>query len=123
MKLRIRGNSIRLRLLRNEVATLAETGTVSEKISFENSVSLSYTISATQQNEISAKFSGSEILVLIPKNMVRDWADSDRVSIEKDQRIDDDNELKILIEKDFVCLERKDDPDNEAAFPHPKMNC
>ena len=32
-------------------------------------------------------------------------------------------ELKITVEKDFVCVERPLDEDNKDAFPHPKMNC
>ncbi len=125
MKLRIRGNSIRLRLLQTEVTALAETGTISEKISFGNAAALSYTISSSPEiAEVMARFSGGEILLLLPEDVIRNWANSSQVSIEKDQSIDEDgNTLKILIEKDFVCLERADDPDNLDAFPHPKANC
>lgn len=128
MKLRIRGNSLRLRLLQTEVATLAETGTISEKISFSDSGALSYTISSSPEvdeaAEVTARFSGDEILLLLPENVISNWANSSQVSIESDQNIGEDgNTLKILIEKDFVCLERTDDPDNKDAFPHPKMNC
>jgi hypothetical protein len=125
MKLRIRGNSLRLRLLQTEVAALAETGVVSEKISFGNSAALSYTVSSsTEAAEVSAQFTGNEILIVLPEKTVKDWANSGQVSIEKEQSAGKDgNTLKILIEKDFVCLERADDPDNMDAFPHPKANC
>jgi hypothetical protein len=125
MKLRIRGNSLRLRLLQTEVATLAETGTVSEKISFGAGADLIYTVSTSaQESEVSARFAGNEIVIFIPESVVKNWAESAQASIEKDQGLDrDSNTLKILIEKDFVCLERTDDPDNKDAFPHPKANC
>jgi hypothetical protein len=124
MKLRIRGNSIRLRLLQTEVAALAEKGNITEKISF-GSTPLFYSISAAVDAEkVSAHFRNNQITIYIPSNTVRAWANSDQVSIEGDQNIDQEGDaLKILIEKDFVCLDRKDDPDNADAFPHPAANC
>ncbi len=122
MKLRIRGNSLRLRLLRGEVAAIAENGAISEKIRFGNSSEFIYTLAASDEaKEISARFEGNEIKILLPKNLSIDWAKSEEVSLASEQKINGDGDtLKILIEKDFVCLERKDDPDNADAFPHPR---
>ncbi|MDQ3751004.1 MAG: hypothetical protein M3367_18600 [Acidobacteriota bacterium] len=54
----------------------------------------------------------------------------DEVSLRSEQSIENrkqnstsENVLKILIEKDFVCLDRKNDPDNADAFPHPTRKC
>jgi hypothetical protein len=120
MKLRIRGNSIRLRLLQTEVTTLVETGTVSEAISFGASALTYSVISSTLTNEVNAQFTDGEITIVVPETIIKTWADSVQVSIEKDQRIDADGALlQILIEKDFVCIGREDDPDNANAFPNP----
>ena len=123
MKLRIRGNSIRLRLLRGEVAKLSQYGEVSEKVGFGNSSEFIYTLAASDEaKEISARFEENEIKILLPKAMAMSWAESDEVSLAAGQKIDGEGTLKILIEKDFVCLERKDDPDNADAFSHPLSN-
>ena len=119
MKMRIRGNSIRLRLLRSEVAALVDAGKVSEQINFGNAP-LTYTVvSSTEAENISAKFAGSEITVFLPRNLVKDWADSADLSLEAEQKLDGNKRLKILVEKDLVCVTRKDDPDNRDAFPDP----
>lgn len=125
MKLRIRGNSIRLRLLRGEVAKLVGDGEVSEKVGFGNSPEFIYTLAVSDEvKEISARFEGNEIKILLPKAAAMNWAESDEVSLAAVQKTGDGEDvLKILVEKDFVCLERKDDPDNADAFPHPKVNC
>lgn len=123
MKLRIRGNSIRLRLLRGEVAQLAATGKVSETIDF-GAAQLVYTLAATgSSNKISANLAENEITIFVPDAQARDWAESNEVSLAAEQRITQTATLQILIEKDFVCLDRPDDADNPDAFPHPSKKC
>jgi hypothetical protein len=122
MKLRIRGNSIRLRLLQTEVAALAKNGFISEKINFGNTVFI-YSLRVSQETtEISAEFNENEISIFLPEDAAKDWTENDTVGLSAEQKTDADS-LKILIEKDFVCLDRKDDPDNADAFPHPSTNC
>ncbi len=133
MKLRIRGNSLRLRLLRGEVERFGATGRVMETIQFGASpaAQLSYVLEANSEaREISANFTGNEVTVSIPDSMARNWVDSDEVSLRSEQSIENgkqnstsENVLKILIEKDFVCLDRRNDPDNADAFPHPTGKC
>ena len=86
MKLRIRGNSLRLRLLQNEIAALIENGQVSEKIEFGNA-GLTYAVRLTDGSEkISAEFADNEITVLLPKSAAEKWARSDdAVSLEGEQ--------------------------------------
>jgi len=129
MKLRIRGNSLRLRLLRGEVEQFGKTGRVAETIQFGVSPAarLSYILEADGEAEqININFKDNQITVKIPAQAARNWVESDEVSLRSEQPIengDAENILKILIEKDFVCLDRKDDPDNSEAFPHPTGKC
>ena len=124
MKLRLRENSIRLRLLQSEITKLAGFGEVTEKITFSLSQTLSYSVKVSAQNsEISAKFNASEITIFIPLETAKNWIETNLVGLEKEQNIDDVKSLKILIEKDFVCVDRPMDADNLDAFPHPKMKC
>jgi hypothetical protein len=116
MKLRLKENSIRLRLLRSEVAALAEKGTVYETVQFGERV-FTYSITSEDAGGISAHFLADHMLVKIPQALARDWADSETVSLEASQPVGENAEvLKILIEKDFVCIGRPDDPDNADAF-------
>ncbi len=117
MKLRLRENSIRLRLLQGEIARLREIGTISEKIQFNQFQILNYTLKVSEEvKEISAHFKDKEIIVEIPLAAARDWTESNLVGLENEQKIDEKQTLKILIEKDFVCLDRPFDKDNADAF-------
>ncbi len=126
MKIRIRGNSIRLRLLQSEVKQLGEMGKVSEQIRFgltDNEI-LIYTLQTSPEtNEITAGFCRNEICVTLPEALAKNWIETDEeISLESEKDLENDR-LKILVEKDFVCLTRKDDPDNLDAFPNPDLEC
>jgi hypothetical protein len=123
MKLRIRGNSLRLRLLQSELAAFVRNGKISEQIGFGNAA-LTYTLVAANDAEtISAKFADNEITVAVPAAVAEKWAAGDQTSLEAVQNTGHDGSLTILIEKDFVCVTRADDPDNKDAFPNPNVNC
>jgi len=135
MKLRIRGNSLRLRLLRGEVEQFGKTGRVSETIRFGASpaAQLSYVLEFDRQAQnITTHFADNQITVKIPDAVARNWVESEEVTLKSEQAIEDgkqngvtesENVLRILIEKDFICLDRKNDPDNDDAFPHPTSKC
>ena len=56
------------------------------------------------------------------QNWATNWIETDEISLESAKDLDE-NKLQILVEKDFVCLTRKDDPDNLDAFPNPDIDC
>lgn len=112
MKLRIKGNSIRFRLLRGEVAALMEKGFISDETQFTPDRSFYYgLIVSGEATVIEAKFEGDRILVVLPKAVACKWTECDDVGLEASQ-----NGLQILIEKDFACPGRPTDPDNADAF-------
>jgi hypothetical protein len=122
MKLRIRGNSLRLRLLRGEVEQFGATGRVAETIQFGASpeMRLSYVLEADgKAREITTHFADNQITVIVPDQIARNWVEQNGAR----KNAGSENILKILIEKDFVCLDRRDDPDNFDAFPHPTGKC
>ena len=129
MKIRIKGNSLRFRLLRGEVSRFGEIGRVTETIQFGASPreQLIYSLETNSDAQtIEARFADNQITVTIPDAMAENWVDSDLITLESNQSLETDapeSVLKILIEKDFVCLDRKDDPDNADAFPHPTGKC
>ena len=122
MKLRIKGNSIRLRLLKSEVDQFAAEGSLTDRTAFgANSLRYSIRVSADAE-KIFAEFQDNEIRVVIPDKLAREWVANGEVGFEADQSVGDEI-LTILVEKDFACLDRPDDPDRHDAFPNPKITC
>ncbi len=121
MKLRIRGNSLRLRLKRGEVDQIAAGSSIVEETHFPESV-LTYRLDVSENHDISASFDRSRLVISLPKSKVSDWAGSDEVSLSAEQKLMDAGSLTLLIEKDFSCLEpghHRDGEDDEDTFPHP----
>ncbi len=115
MKLRIQGNSLRLRLTQPEVSELAGQGRVESRIEFAPRHSLTYAVeSSPQAPSVSAHFRDNAIVVTVPATTVKDWAEGEQITIEGAQSAN----FQVLVEKDFQCLHKpeKRDPD---AYPHP----
>ncbi len=120
MKLRIRGNSLRLRLTRTEVASLADSGEVCERTAFGGDSELRYCLrSDAEASRITARFADARIDVIVPAAIVSRWAASEQVSIESEQPIGSNDRLTLLVEKDFACLVERPGEDDSDAYPHP----
>ena len=122
MKLRIQGNSVRLRLTKSEVTQIGEKGRVEETVEFglEPSQKLIYALETTAILEnLRATFEDNCLRVFVPGNQAEQWANSNRVGIEFEQPLRNDKFLRILIEKDFACLDERLGEDQSDAFPHP----
>jgi hypothetical protein len=119
MKLRIQGNSLRLRLSQSEVAQFSKTGFVEDSIQFAPGTSFSYALeSMSKLSAPQALFSNGWLRVQIPGVEATKWACSDRVSLSGDQPLESGKSLAILIEKDFQCLHGGGERDPDA-FPNP----
>jgi hypothetical protein len=122
MKLRIRNNSIRLRLTQSEVAQFGESGYVEETIEFGGPTAPRLTYALTQndtENDIAANFEDDKITISVPSRQAQQWVDSDRAGIGTDQNIEGDRILRILVEKDFACVTPRQGEDDDDAFPNP----
>ena len=121
MKLRLRGNSIRLRLKRGEVGRLAAGKTLVEETQFPGST-LSYSLCLSDNDDMLASFDNGSIAISMPKEIIPEWADTDLVSLYSVITLPDDNQLVVLVEKDFSCLEpghHRDCDDDADTYPHP----
>lgn len=127
LKLRIRDNSIRLRLTQSEVDEVRVKGLVRGHTSFAGGNAFSYLLESSPATvKPEAHISNNELSVRVPQRDIWQWADSDEVSIASAQILDDGDELKILVEKDFACLAPRDGEDESDMFPHPRVgeqNC
>lgn len=117
MKLRISGDSIRLRLGRGEVARVGEGQSVEQRAHL-SPMPLVYVLSSSPDSTgPSVSFTDGTLQVILPFALVRNWAQSDQVGITADLSTGDGS-LRLLIEKDFKCL-HGDDEDQRDTFPNP----
>ena len=120
MKLRIRDNSVRLRLTRGEVGQLRDEGIVSARTGFPGGREFQYVVESSPASVKPGAFlSECVITVRLPETTVLAWANSEQVSIVGEQLLDNEN-LKILVEKDFACLAPREGEDESDMFPHPQ---
>ena len=120
MKLRIKGNTLRMRLSEPEVNMLAEGKPVIDKTEFP-SADLSYKIDPSDTN--SASFEEGMVKIELNKDDIDVWAASDQVSISMESTSKSGNILSILVEKDFKCLTVRPEDESEM-YPNPnKHHC
>ena len=117
MKLRIRGDSLRLRLTRSEVAALATDGRVQATMHALGGA-LRYAVQTRPDAELGAELSrdgdATVVTVTLDRQAVAGWAESDQVGFEGHQDLGDGTKLALLIEKDFACLVPRGDQDDDA---------
>ena len=123
MKLRIKDNSIRLRLTKSEVAELANKCIFESHINFGNDIRMTYSITKWDADNIDVKYEPNKIEVRIPKSEIDNWANTSLISMESIQQIQEGPDLKILVEKDFACLTEREGEDESDAYPNPNLTC
>ena len=124
MKLRIRDNSLRLRLTRTEVGRIQTFEPVTAKIQFAPNQVLGYSLEpSTEVEEVQAEFDSNQIRVLIPRQQALEWSTTDQVSVLSHQQIAPEKILILLVEKDFACLKprRLQNEDESNLYQNPNM--
>ena len=119
MKLRIHGNSLRLRLSQAEVAQFSKTGFVEDSVEVAHGASFCYALESLSNLENPrASYQNGELRIQLPAAAAQDWATTERVGVSGEQSIGGGKALSILVEKDFQCLHGGEtrDPD---AYPNP----
>ena len=82
MKLRILGDSVRLRLSKSDVQTLRDHGQVAETVHFGASAdaALTYALRLSDDvGEVTARYAGTQISVDVPRAQGVAWAEGDEV--------------------------------------------
>ncbi len=122
MKIRIRGNAVRFRLSKSEVAAFAEGGFVEEKTEFGNSI-FKYAVLSTDSKTMSADFINGSIMLYVPKHLLEMWASTNQVSIVYDYPVSNGKFLFLLLEKDFKCIDAIATEDQSDYFENPAKSC
>lgn len=125
MKLRILGDSLRMRLSQSEVARLRDAGQVDQTIHFggDEAAAIRYAVAADATGStITATLEGASINVRIPVGQMRAWADGNDVSLRASQPIGAHGELSILVEKDFKCLVPREGEQDADGYDNPQAD-
>ena len=123
MKVRILGNTIRLRVKMHEADKLRVQGMIEEVLEFgaHAEQQIRFRVSrgtdhfAIAQQEMS-------VSIMIPAEIVDQWATTEQVGIEETITTSHDRYIKVLIEKDFACLDGNRD-EEEGSYPNPIEEC
>ena len=113
MKLRIQGNSLRLRISQSDLAALLKHGKIADCIQFGSEASLTYALEiADGEREIQVSYHSQRITVTLSSAAAQQWATTSQVGIYGT------GEVELIVEKDFACLDGTD-PQDSDAFPNP----
>ncbi len=121
MKLRIKGNSLRLRISRSEVDRLFQRERLEESIQLAPHAEAKLTYALEQATSVSVptvRYTEGEITVLLPAGLADSWCSTDLVGIAERVSLGAFGSLELVIEKDFACLDRSEE-ENEDTFENP----
>jgi|SRR6516162_1069717 hypothetical protein len=118
MKIRIKGNTLRYRLTKSEVTKLGTDGRLEERAEFAGKT-LVYAIEPASEGatNLSADFINDKIVLYMPEEMVNELVNTERVGFEGSSGL-----VSLLIEKDFVCIDRVEE-DQSDNYPNPSISC
>jgi hypothetical protein len=122
MKLRIKGDSLRLRIARSELARLQAGERVQETIHFTAApeARLSYSLQIKSQPvPIRVEYEAQEVSVILSEEQAVTWSQDSEVGVYATVDIGSQRQLEVALEKDFACLDR-DEQGNEDTFANPQ---
>ncbi len=123
MKIRIKGNSIRYRLTKTEIANFGKNGYLEERTAFVNGTAFRYRLEKKAgTDELQATYSDNTIIITVPEKIANEWVTTEVVGYNNTSTLGNGKELFLLIEKDFACLDHtfEDQSDN---YPNPNKTC
>ncbi len=121
MKLRIKGNSIRLRLQKSEVTNLAGNGYVEEQLQLgpASEQTFVYRLECVDETLPSLSARGIGLTVRIPASWADQLVHTERVGFETEIETATEIRVRVVIEKDFQCLVERPGEDDSDAYDHP----
>jgi hypothetical protein len=118
MKIRLFGDSVRIRLTQAEVEALAAGGAIESVTPFPGEA-LACTVQPSQDS-FEVHHASGRVSILIPQTRTTEWASSDEVGMYAEQvPANGGRAMQIAIEKDYRCIHKPDAPDNAGTYPNP----
>lgn len=123
MKIRIRGNSVRYRLSKTDIAQFGKNGYLEESTRFPGNAVFRYQLERSKTADtLQAGFTGTGITVYVPEKIAEEWVQTERVGFDQLLPLENGTELYLLIEKDFACLDHTTE-DQSDNYPNPNRAC
>ncbi|WP_405198457.1 DUF7009 family protein [Christiangramia sp. LLG6405-1] len=118
MKIRIRGNSVRYRLTKDEVEHLCKEKSIEERTNFSK-LDFIYEIKVTDTEQLDIHFYDNKITLKISDSLIQNWETNNRVGFSHSVVTSNGKSIDVLLEKDFTCLEDRGE-DESNNYPNPK---
>lgn len=123
MKIRIKGNSIRLRLTKSDVQNLKDHKKVEEKTIIAGEAIFHYALNIDSTvTSISADFRDKKITVSLSEDEAKTLTETDEITIQGTQDNGQEKGLFILVEKDLQCLDTTTE-DQTDMYINSKTHC
>jgi hypothetical protein len=127
MKLRIKGNSIRLRVSRSELERFLSGNRIEETVHFapETDARLIYALeSARQAVPVVVRYQPQAVTVVLSEDQARIWSGENEIGVYTSVEIGAAGALEVIVEKDFAGLDRSDEDNSDTfANPHAGATC
>ncbi|MEP7257521.1 MAG: hypothetical protein ABI687_04020 [Flavitalea sp.] len=122
MKLRIKGNSIRIRLSKTEVQRLASGSALEDSVSFVRN-RFGYSVKPISNGDLlSASYEEGNITLYVPLTLLADWPTNTVTGFETNMPVEHSGHLHLLLEKDFKCIDQTME-DQSDYYENPDKNC
>jgi len=123
MKVRIKGDSVRMRLTKSEVDKFGQEGYLEESTHFGNGT-FSYALESRKGiDKLAAELSNNKISLLVPDATREEWVNTDIVGYKNNLDIGEGKTLFLLLEKDFKCIDGEVLEDQSDNYENPLTAC
>ena len=117
MKIRMTTDSIRIRIRKSELNQLMSNSYIEDSITFGTDKVFHYGLVISEEaTSLLGQFMDSSIKIFIPKAIAMNWARTSLVSLEENITVDEGQQLHLLVEKDFPCLDRTEENYNDTFW-------
>lgn len=124
MKIRIRGNSIRIRLSRTEVENFGRDGHLQEQAWFSPDRAFSYVlVRKSGIDALAADIADNTITMYVPEHIATEWVTTEQVGYSNHMNIGNGEQLFLLLEKDFKCIDSSVQEDQSDNYENPLHTC
>lgn len=115
MKIRLRGNTVRFRLLEPEVMRLAQGESITETL--PSVLPFQYSVHPTAVADLAVTFDGVGLRLDVPAEWAKAWHASDEIGRTAKQDTGRGT-IEIKVEKDWACTTARPE-DNQGTYPNP----
>ena len=119
MKLRMKSNSIRIRVSQTELKEFRTGRSIEEEILMGPGQSLTYGLVQSETDRVKVNWSNSRLEIMVPEELASMWCDTEIVGFDETVDLESGQELYVLVEKDFQCLKPRAE-DESDLFANPE---